>query len=157
MQKNLKTILTEVDDFFREKPNSNQKAWGVVNQFYHLVITYMEENNIKHTQLAEKLGKSRSYISQLFSKTPNISIKKMVEIADAIGLTLEIDFKELRKKPHQVTSTQEEYVIISIDQDEYRNYPIGRAKRFKNTKLEIPLEGVFITSRNEPGKSINYN
>ena len=117
----------------------------------------MEENNIKHTQLAEKLGKSRSYISQLFSKTPNISIKKMVEIADAIGLTLEIDFKELRKKPHQVTSTQKEYVIISIDQDEYRNYPIGRAKRFKNTKLEIPLEGVFITSRNEPGKSINYN
>ncbi len=90
MKKNSKNVSQEIDAFFEKSPTPNQKAWGVINQFYHLILTYMEENDITQSDLARKLGKSRSAISQLFSKTPNISVKKMVEIADAVGIDIEI-------------------------------------------------------------------
>lgn len=95
MKKNSKNTYQEVEDFFKESPKANQKAWGLINHFYHLVLTYMEANNIKQTDLARKLGKSRSAISQLFNQTPNISVKKMVEIADAIGINLNIESPEV--------------------------------------------------------------
>ncbi|MGD9900291.1 MAG: helix-turn-helix domain-containing protein [Calditrichaceae bacterium] len=93
MKKNFKDLSKEIDDFFQAEPNSNQKAWGIINDFYHLILTHMEENSITKADLARKLNKSRSAISQMFNKTPNISVIKMVEIADAVG----IDFNILPK------------------------------------------------------------
>jgi len=96
MKKNLKDTCQKVEIFFNESPTTNQKAWGLINHFYHIVFTYMEMNNIKQADLAKKMNKSRSAISQLFKQTPNISIKKMVEIADAIGINLNIDSPEVK-------------------------------------------------------------
>jgi transcriptional regulator with XRE-family HTH domain len=90
MKKSSKDVSKEINSFFEESPTLNQKAWGVINQFYHIILTYMDENKISPANLAKELGVSRSAISQLFSKTPNISVKKMVEIADAIGIKIEI-------------------------------------------------------------------
>ncbi|MCF8316984.1 MAG: helix-turn-helix transcriptional regulator [Ignavibacteriales bacterium] len=95
MKKNLEDLSVQIDDYFSQSPSINQKAWGVINQFYHIVLTYMDENNITQADLARKLGKSRSAISQMFSKTPNISVKKMVEIADAVGIGIEINSAEV--------------------------------------------------------------
>lgn len=95
MKKNLEDLSVQIDDYFSQSPSVNQKAWGVINQFYHIVLTYMDENNITQADLARKLGKSRSAISQMFSKTPNISVKKMVEIADAVGIGIEINSAEV--------------------------------------------------------------
>jgi transcriptional regulator with XRE-family HTH domain len=50
----------------------------------------MKERNLKKADLAKRLGKSRAAITQMFNKTPNISVRKMVEIADAVGLEFEI-------------------------------------------------------------------
>jgi transcriptional regulator with XRE-family HTH domain len=90
MKKNFKDISKEIDDFFQAEPSSNQKAWGIINDFYHQILTHMEENDITKADLARKLNKSRSAISQMFNKTPNISVIKMVEIADAVGLDFNI-------------------------------------------------------------------
>lgn len=90
MKKNSRNLLKEVEDFFEDSPNVNQKSWGVIHQFFHLVLTYMEDNNIKKSDLAKRLGKSRSAISQILNQTPNITVKKMVEIADAIGITIQV-------------------------------------------------------------------
>ena len=38
----------------------------------------MKKRKISKSSLAKKLGKSRSAVSQMFNKTPNITIKKMV-------------------------------------------------------------------------------
>jgi transcriptional regulator with XRE-family HTH domain len=124
MKKNSKNIYQEVEEFFKESPTANQKAWGLINHFYHLILTYMEMNNIKQADLAKKLGKSRSAISQLFKQTPNISIKKMVEIADAIGINLNIESPEV------------EFPIMG-----------------KFAKLEIPLNkygNLWVNTFNEP-------
>ncbi len=88
MKKNLKNSYEDIDKFFAAPPTTNQKAWSLINTFYHLVLSYMEENGITQAELARKLGKSRSAISQMFKKTPNLTVKKMVEIADAIGIDL---------------------------------------------------------------------
>lgn len=90
MQPHLNDMYRDVEDFFAAPPTVNQKAWGMINEFYHLILTYMEREQISKADLARRLGKSRAAITQMFHKTPNITIKKMVEIADALGLDLHI-------------------------------------------------------------------
>ncbi|MFQ5822349.1 MAG: helix-turn-helix domain-containing protein [Candidatus Heimdallarchaeota archaeon] len=90
MRKNSKNSFKDLSDFFAKEPTINQKAWGLIHDFYNLVLTQMEKENITKADLARRLGKSRSAISQMFNKTPNVSIKKMVEIADAVGLDISI-------------------------------------------------------------------
>jgi len=95
MNKNSQNLFQEIDDFFNEEPSTNQKAWGVINQFYHLILTYMDKNKISQAELSRRINKSRSYVSQMFNKTPNVSVKKMVEIADAVGINLHLNCKEI--------------------------------------------------------------
>lgn len=92
MKKNLKNLSNEIDDIFLADPTPNQKAWGLIHDFYHTVLICMEENGISKAELAKRMNISRSAISQTFNETPNISIKKMVEIADALEYDLNIGF-----------------------------------------------------------------
>lgn len=112
MKKHSKNILEEIDEFFDQPPTANQKAWGIVNEFYHLILTHMEEQNITKAELARKLGKSRSAISQMFNKTPNITVRKMVEIANSIGLDIDLVpscvKKEIGKK------VEKEYILVPV-------------------------------------------
>lgn len=102
MSKNSKDILKEIEDFFSEPPTPNQKAWSIIHDFYNLALTFMKENNISKSDLARKMGKSRSAISQMFRKTPNISIKRMVEIADAIGFDIMIQSDHVKNRVEKV-------------------------------------------------------
>lgn len=101
MKKNSKHLFKEVEDFFESAPSPNQKAWGVINDFYNLILHHMQKQGIKKTDLAERLGKSRSAISQMLNGTPNISIKKMVEIADAIGIDINISSPQVSNYSHR--------------------------------------------------------
>ena len=98
MQQHLNDICKDVEEFFAAPPTVNQKAWGMINEFYHLVLTYMERENISKADLARRLGKSRAAITQMFQKTPNITLRKMVEIAEAIGLDLHISASQLQEE-----------------------------------------------------------
>lgn len=107
MKKNSKNI----DDFFGKEPTIGQKAWDIINQFYHLVLTKMEEDGISRADLARRLGKSRAAISHMFNETPNITVKKMVEIADAVELNINLTTEKfLEKKKKQDDSANEKTV-----------------------------------------------
>jgi|AntAceMinimDraft_17_1070374.scaffolds.fasta_scaffold43835_2 transcriptional regulator with XRE-family HTH domain len=136
MNKNLKESINSV---FGGKPSTNQKAWGVINQFYHMVIIKMEEDNITRADLARNLGKSRAAISQMFNKTPNISIKKMIEIADAVNLEINLtndlflQEKQIKKIKNYVfipvnrfekESIDKKCKIIYLDQNMKSNYSV---------------------------------
>ena len=114
MKKNSKKLYKDAHEFFESAPSINQKAWGLINQFYHMVLTYMHDKKIKQSDLAQKLGKSRSAISQMFNKTPNLTIRKMVEIADAIGMDIQLISTQLdtkdRHKSQSITS-----IIYKVD------------------------------------------
>lgn len=97
----IENMFSEVETFFESPATAEEKAWGMIHDFYHLVLTYMEEQQISKADLSKRLGKSRSAISQMFNKTPNISLKKMVEIADAIGLDLRISSPQIHASKKQ--------------------------------------------------------
>jgi len=151
MKKSSKNIYKEIDNFFSTSPTSNQKAWGIINEFYHLLLSYMEENNISKAELARKLGKSRSAISQMFNKTPNITLKKMVEISDAVGLEFSlIPNKSLKQKIDKETRT----IHIHINVNESSKHFIETKNSFldlgkdnynvnQDISLTFPLENKY--------------
>ncbi len=98
MNKNFQTLYNEIDDYFSQPQTSSQRAWGIIHEFYHRILTHMEENSVSKADLAKRLGKSRAAVSQMFSKTPNITILKMVEIADAIGVDIKIEVNYAQKE-----------------------------------------------------------
>lgn len=93
MKKSLKEKKTSLEDIFSSPKSINRKAWDLIHDFYHLVFTHMDKNNISESDLARKLSISRSAVSQMFNKTPNITIKKMVEIASAIGVNIQFNLE----------------------------------------------------------------
>lgn len=144
MKKNLKNTFADIEDFFSSPPSSNQKAWGIINDFYHMVLTYMEKNNISQADLAKKIGVSRSAISQMFNKTPNISVKKMVEISDAIGINLKITSSEVPLEISNMNESRQNHVFIFVNTSKHEKFKISSSenkndyKSHLNTSLSIP-------------------
>jgi transcriptional regulator with XRE-family HTH domain len=85
-----KNQYQEINDFFSIEPGIGIKAWDVIHDFYHSILTIMSDNNIKRIDLANRLNKSRSAISKMLNGTPNITINKMVELAEAVGMDIKI-------------------------------------------------------------------
>lgn len=90
----LKDDTKKVNDLFSSKRTANQKSWGVIHDFYHIILNVMEEKKIKRTDLAKRLDVSRAAVTQMLNESPNISVRRMVEIADAIGVELKISSKD---------------------------------------------------------------
>lgn len=90
MKKNSKDLYKDIDDFFAADLTPNQKAWSMIHNFYHIILTEMKNKGIKRADIAAKLGVSPAAVSKLLNKTPNLTIRKMVELADSVGLNLEI-------------------------------------------------------------------
>jgi transcriptional regulator with XRE-family HTH domain len=155
MKQPLNNLFEEIDDFFGSSPTVNQRAWGMINEFYHLILTYMEKNNITQADLARRLGKSRSAISQMFNKTPNISIKKMIEIAEALEIDIHIFSPQVqlnineevrcfqsKTQPISIPYTVDKWIIdttipgVSAEKNRYTNFQQGNlllnALRYSN-------------------------
>jgi len=99
--------LNEFEKLFIEPPSAQRKAWGVLNDFYHYLLTWMEKNNITKAELARKLGKSRASITKMFLHNPNISIKKIVEITHPLGLDVKLGIEQI---PESLGKQNIEYV-----------------------------------------------
>ena len=120
------------EDFFASPPSANEKAWGIIHDFYHMILTYMEEQDISKADLAKRLGRSRSAITQMFQKTPNITVKKMVEIADAIGLDLQLNSPQMPRSdahssPSVVYRMSTQEVSPPIRDDPARQWDVHHA------------------------------
>ncbi|MBN2769856.1 MAG: helix-turn-helix transcriptional regulator [Spirochaetes bacterium] len=101
MKENSKDLYQEIKKLFNSEPTTNQKAWGLIHDFYHIILTEMEEKKISRKELAVKTGKSKAMISKLLNNSPNISLKKMVELADSVGVELKITTKQIEKSKEQ--------------------------------------------------------
>lgn len=60
-----------------------------MNQFSLQVKEYLLRNNLKQKDIVEKLGLSKNAISQSLNRD-NISLDKMILIADALDCDLEV-------------------------------------------------------------------
>jgi transcriptional regulator with XRE-family HTH domain len=144
MEKHLKNLLEEVDEFFVSEPDANQKAWGIINDFYNQVLTIMEENKISKSELAKRLNKSRSSVTQLLNNTPNISVKKMVEMAEALGTELDVNLKYFNKceQCNELKKNDVKFLIVNIfkweslpDEISEMNYNFDTDLQFSNVQF----------------------
>jgi len=117
MKKNLKNLLKSFNDFFEQEPNAKIQSWSLLNDFYHLLLTYMGKNNITQTELADKLDVSRSAISQLFNRQPNITLNKISEIANSIGLRLKLTSDQIEQPRGVILKLAPSFYIFNESED----------------------------------------
>jgi len=140
MSKNLKDSYKDVEDFFDEEPSISEKSWGVIHDFYHYVLTHMEKNGITKTDLAKRINKSKASVTQMFNKNPNVSVRKLVEIADAIDL--EISIRPIK------------YEDRAIEEIQLLTYTTGSLEEVKSNEANFVN---FDTIENSYKKEIKYS
>lgn len=74
----------------------------------------MEEKGIGRAELADELGVSRAFVSKLLNGTPNLTIKTLMKMTDALGRELSI------KMPPSGFTTPHLYVPIKGKPMEYK-------------------------------------
>lgn len=52
----------------------------------------MEQQGLSRTQLAERMGVSPAYITKILDGNPNLTIKSLLKLSDALGRELTIHF-----------------------------------------------------------------
>jgi len=65
------------------------------NEIYRMVDEYIKREGITQTKLAEQLGVSKGYISQIMNGNFNFSLKKMIELSLALNKAPVFKFKDL--------------------------------------------------------------
>ena len=95
----------------------SSKEYWMVNMQSDLIQemeSFMTANNMNRAQLAEYLGYSRGYITQLMSGSFDSKISKIVELSLAIGLVPEIRFSPIPLTASEQTtpSTVEHRVLM---------------------------------------------
>jgi len=81
----------------REELLKTREYWfeTLQNDIYRVVSEYIQEEGINQTALAEKLGVSRGYISQILNGNFNYTLKKLIELSLALNKAPSFEFKNL--------------------------------------------------------------
>jgi transcriptional regulator with XRE-family HTH domain len=67
------------------------------NEIYRMVADYLVKENMNQSQLAEKLGVSKGYISQIMNGNFNYTLKKLIELSLAVGKAPVLEFRALHE------------------------------------------------------------
>lgn len=67
------------------KENAGWLRWS--QQLATTLIGYMQDNGLKRSDLADRLGVSPQYVSRLLSGTENLSFKSIANIEDKLGIS----------------------------------------------------------------------
>lgn len=78
--------LAKTSEYFIEK---------IQNDFFRLAAEYMNKYDLNQTQLAERLGVSKGYVSQILNGDTNFSLKKLIEISLKLEAAPDLHFKDL--------------------------------------------------------------
>lgn len=75
------------------------------------ILLAMEDAEISQKELASKLGKSKSYVSQLLDGSRNMTLKTLADISYALGAEAMVTIlKDGRDVSHQLIPERERYV-----------------------------------------------
>ncbi|MEI8006995.1 MAG: helix-turn-helix transcriptional regulator [Bacteroidota bacterium] len=77
---------------------------------FKYVDEYMSKNNLNRSQLADKLGVTKGYISQVLNGEFNHRIATFVDLSLAIGKVPKVEFEDLEEL---ITNTKEGYNVKS--------------------------------------------
>jgi len=69
----------------------------IQNDLFRLISEFMEKNNLNRAQLAEKLGVTKGYISQILNGDFDHRISKLVQLSMLIGKVPRIEFVDIEE------------------------------------------------------------
>jgi transcriptional regulator with XRE-family HTH domain len=84
---------------------------------FSCVDEYMKENNLNRSQLAERLGVSKGYVSQILNGRFNHNLATFVDLTLAIGKAPRVVFEDLEESITQTKSkktTEKETALRAI-------------------------------------------
>jgi transcriptional regulator with XRE-family HTH domain len=67
------------------------------NEIFRQVADYIDRKQINQTQLAQELGVSKGYVSQVLKGEFNYTLKKLIELSLAVGKAPLIEFRSLEE------------------------------------------------------------
>lgn len=108
----------------REELLNSPEYWfeEAQNELYRRVIEFMEKEGLNQTQLAQKLGVSKGYISQVLKGEFNYTLKKLIELSIAIGKAPHIEYKAIQeilkedKQSHYIHFSAETSIEMNVEQ-----------------------------------------
>lgn len=69
----------------------------IQNAIFNMVLTHMETEQLNQSKLADKLGVTKGYISQILNGNFNFSIQKLIELSLKLGMVPVLHFENLDK------------------------------------------------------------
>jgi transcriptional regulator with XRE-family HTH domain len=67
----------------------------IQNEIFRQLTAYLKDNNMTQNQLAEQLGVTKGYVSQIMKGEFNYTLKKLIELSLAVGKAPVINFMSL--------------------------------------------------------------
>jgi len=82
-------------DSVRDDPDfkTHQLLLEIIDQITDL----MESEGIRKSNLAERLGVSRAYVTAVLEGKPNLTIRSLVRLASALGSTVDVKLSRLNE------------------------------------------------------------
>lgn len=109
----------------REELLKSPAYWtmGLQMELYRQILAFMESRHMNKTQLAEYLGCTKGYVTQLLNGDFDHKLSKFVELSLAINKIPEITFSDVDE---YIISDQNDYMAqtSSTDEDEVASEPL---------------------------------
>lgn len=101
----------------REELLKSPAYWtaGLQMELYRQIVTFMEQHHMNKSQLAEYLGCTKGYVTQLLSGDFDHKLSKFVELSLAVGKIPEVNFIDVYE---YILSDAKDYTsqISSLDE-----------------------------------------
>ena len=69
----------------------------ILEDFYKVINGRLQRLGISQVELADRLGVSKSYVTKALKDGRSLSLKSMIQIADALGLAVTVRFGRERR------------------------------------------------------------
>ncbi len=124
----------------REELLKAEEYWfeTLQNSIYRMVAEYIQKEGINQTQLAEMLGVSKGYISQIMNGNFNYTLKKMIELSLALKKAPVFEFKDLNQYIQEDTQKrfEMEYKPYFRLNTESRSFIISSGKKVNYSNIQ---------------------
>lgn len=93
----IESLINELEDLFKFENEAERieiKASFIQIDILKEVNDFMEAKNISRTELAKKLKKSKSFISQLFSGDKQLNLKMIAQLQEILDAKFVPSFKD---------------------------------------------------------------
>lgn len=113
------------------------------NEIFRQLVHYMESNNLSQKDIAEKLGVSGSYISQVLNGNFNFTLKKLIDLGLMMDKIPNLEFVSIDEFWFSEKESQSKNPTISININlDICVFPIQKVQ-----VVSIPQIGNFYTQK----------